>query len=308
MCKLVPRFIGSITLLLAILICSTGFAAKIDTDGGGGSIIYTRKDNWVNYIATDPFGREERIFLRLERGNVGKTVAASYGGNRFAYNDSHHVQTILINGKEIVITDGFKNLGPLEATWGSNVFLSPDGNWLAYTSRKYRGEAGRDYPTYITDGTTKYQLPVMGNREWRAVAWSHDGSRIAMTNGKNIYIANQFGYDLQCLTERYGVDEIEYLSWSPDDTKIVFDTYSSKYTKKFLGIIKVNKPEAPIDQFHFNEFGAYHPSWSPDGNLIIFHTDQNELYIMDAVTGAGRSLGLQGQDPIWISKAIYNAR
>lgn len=111
----------------------------------------------------------------------------------------------------------------------------------------------------------------------------------------DIYLMNSDGSGLKELTDSSGM--ILNFSWSPDGTRIVFD--SDREDKDEIYVIDV---ESLIwTQLTANDVWDSDPAWSPKGSEIAFVSTREgdyAIYIMDVEGSAVRKL-TAGQTPAW---------
>jgi Tol biopolymer transport system component len=146
-------------------------------------------------------------------------------------------------------------------------------------------------------------------------AWSLDMSKIAFASNRSgstvayyfqIWRMNADGSFIYPLTHTNS-DNMQP-AWSPDGAKIAFISDRSNGTNYEIwrmnadGSGSVNlTPTTGFNQFHVPILNG-HPTWSPDGAKIAFHSNRQgyyEIYVMDARDGSGiASLG-RGTSPAW---------
>ena len=160
------------------------------------------------------------------------------------------------------------------ATW------SPDGKQIA---------AVRDGMLYIITLDDKSVEPVAetGLRSVGDPAWSPDGKEIAF-----IYLWRKQGYelrllDVQTLKQKVVLAQLErypyksYPTWSPDGEQIAFGLHKFRTILNFVDaanwqdeetIYVINRDGSNLRQL-VSEKGpdALHPTWSSDGDEIIYH-------------------------------------
>ncbi len=155
-----------------------------------------------------------------------------------------------------------------EPTW------SPDGNRITFVNSV--GVNKPEIGVMNADGSNRVILTNNTDFEFNPV-WSPDGTRIAFVStrdfpgitgnialGFEIYVMNADGNNPVRLTNNTVSDSNP--SWSPDSSKIVFDTMregnSEIYSMNSDGSNQVN-----LTNHSSSDFG---PVWSPDGNVIAF--------------------------------------
>ncbi len=167
-----------------------------------------------------------------------------------------------------------------------------------------------EFYTVNRDGSDLKQLTNYGSYSAEGIL-SPDGKRIVFTSLKDgdldIYTMNVDGTDVRQLTTTPGYDGGPW--WSPDGTKIVYrawhptDTAELRAYRELLDkdMIRPNRMELFVmnadgsDQRQITTLGGanFGPSWTPDGNRIIFSSNHKnprsrnfDLYII-GIDGTG---------------------
>jgi hypothetical protein len=118
-------------------------------------------------------------------------------------------------------------------------------------------------------------------------AWSADGARLAW-NGNGIFVANADGTGVINIG---GTGSTDNPSWSPDDSKIAYDSTGSVCSGRFCtpvpqGIYAMNSDGTGDHKLRDN---GVDPAWSPDGSKIAFTGDVSQpsgpvtdIFVMNA--------------------------
>jgi len=175
---------------------------------------------------------------------------------------------------------------------------SPDGTRIAFVSNV---DGSPDIFVMNRDGSAETNLTrdASSNRD---PAWAPDGSRIAFVSNRggndDIFVMNADGGGQTNLTRSPGTDS-DY-SWSPDGTKIAFESTrddrsttlppSSAFGGSGQALDFANAEIYVMDsdgsnqvRLTDNEATDANPKWSPDGTLIMFHSNRDvdaDVYTM----------------------------
>jgi Tol biopolymer transport system component len=165
--------------------------------------------------------------------------------------------------------------------------LSPDGQSIFF-ARQIRGS---NYEIFRmdTDGSNATQLTSNGAENY-APALSPDGARIVFTStqggsAQQIWVMGGDGLNaVQLTTEGENIDP----SWSPDGRFITFA--SSRTGKRQLWLMNVEDALQGTDgsdqtRLTYNPLFDGNPSWSPDGQWIVFASFREsdwDIYLMPA--------------------------
>lgn len=196
---------------------------------------------------------------------------------------------------------------------GREPVWSPDGKLIAFTwDPDWSLETRGDDHIYVmnADGSGVTRLTDRTFEE-RSPAWSHDGRHIAFVSER---VVEQRGIDELCVTTLDGVkteclidtrslvdsnDFLGDLSWSPDDSRIVFSALTEDGDTE-LFVVNTCLAAAPKCEPNplplTNNTGDDHqPVWSPDGNRVVFSYDSGiggaDIYIM----------GINGDNPVQLT-------
>ena len=174
--------------------------------------------------------------------------------------------------------------------------MDPDGTNVRQVFKKL---IGREFPTWSPDGKALayhrfhtlsiYTASIDGKDEEELTdglwpAWSSNGSEIAFMAGKFAWAANgNLGVsnvrvqiiNLQThVEEKLLPGEIQMFdpTWAPDSAQIAF-SWRGKGVGGTMGIHAVNRDGSGLRKLIDAENGtaAFNPTWSPDGNALIYN-------------------------------------
>ena len=162
----------------------------------------------------------------------------------------------------------------------------------------FASDRNGDFQIYVmnADGSGQRRLTRNATTDTEP-AWSPDGTKIAFTRrcwhsndkydtDREIYVMNADGSGQRNLT-RARLSEDESPAWSPDGTKIVFESDRGGGALPELGIFVMNADGSGQRRLTRQHTGrrSSDPSWSPDGGWIAFDSDRDgnvEVYTMAA--------------------------
>lgn len=142
--------------------------------------------------------------------------------------------------------------------------------------------------------------------------WSPDGKKVAFVGGnpdneadrtQNIYVmepgkgeASNIALQLTFYTGNVYGNDINYLTWSPDGTRIAFSR-TANYGAH-AGVFEVASDGTTATPLMLAADG-YHPSWAPDGGKVVYSAYSEQIYTVNADGSGTVPLGVKGQEPAW---------
>ena len=150
---------------------------------------------------------------------------------------------------------------------------SPDGKRIAFMLNT--GPGFGSYVEFVNADTAEIIRPnvIAGCYYQGKPSWSPDGTRIAIVGRRNdklkdcVYVMNADGSGMTCIADK--ARSGDNVAWSPDGSKLLYS--------RLGGLALINSVGGTPIQLTSGANLDYSPVWSPDGNLIAFDTDRNQL-------------------------------
>jgi hypothetical protein len=137
-------------------------------------------------------------------------------------------------------------------------------------------------------------LPLFG------LSWSPDGSKIAFTNGADLFAARVDGSGDVPLVNAVGA---AFPDWSPDGTRIAF---SCTIEPRNVDICVINADGTGLVRITTDPADDHRPRWSPDGTKIVFVTTrfgldayENAVVAVMNADGSVVTVLANGEAPDW---------
>ncbi len=178
---------------------------------------------------------------------------------------------------------------------------SPDAAFLAYESYQ---NGNLDIFLLSIDGTSlPTALPMMTESAEFSPAWSPLGRQIAYVSWQNgnqdIYVFDLDNGETVNVTNTPNRHE-DYPAWSPDGSLIAYSALDQGIEKIFVkSIDSLSEPAQVIAR-------GRNPSWSPEGNSIVFAVDSFEgtqfivePYVAGGITTPVFSVAFPADNPSW---------
>jgi TolB protein len=145
--------------------------------------------------------------------------------------------------------------------------LAPDNNGYGSNGEIYVMEANGSNQINLTNNPTFELQPT----------WSPNGTEIAFTSAtdgdfRQIYVMNADGSNRRRLTRNLMHDSSP--AWSPNGAQIAFVGFGERFSPIYV-IDSNGSNQRRLTQNSY--YGTYNPSWSPDGEKILFALARFEL-------------------------------
>ena len=307
------KYIAFLCLLIIFILsaCQADFEMPVDTyelqinlngslqnpawSPDGKQVVFTRFRNGYNQGPADififDFDSQEIIELVNNQADNVNLPGSTWNS------ENHHIvfsSTISEHDEIFSIDTHNREAIPIQLTsreyqMAYEPSYSPDGEWIIFESHELDTEDGGVIMKVKLDGENQYIPLTPSNIDCRQPNWSPDGKHIlyqAYNNQQwNIWIMDADGKNHHQLTSGPG-DKTD-ASFSPDGQWIVFsaDNPEIKFSELFIQSIFDSQA------IQLTDYGIYvgAPSWSPDGNQIIFEaserdpdkTNGTELWVLD---------------------------
>jgi tetratricopeptide (TPR) repeat protein len=212
-------------------------------------------------------------------------VAVSPDGNRLAF--------FAESSKESVVRIVLRNLrsghdvqdAAIVVPKGGTVW-SPDGRWIAVTGGGLPEHDGYDwFYGYVhiidADSGERRRLIQIGTERVMgcAVAWSHDGQKIAAANDEGLCEVWDWVSERRLASERIHASSVADLAWSGDDLRIASGGNDGRVhlwdSATGHEILSLERHSAGIGQI----------CWSPDGKKLAAVSVDGQIKVWDASAG-----------------------
>ncbi len=226
--------------------------------------------------------------------STGEPIALSELSGRIVFDDFEDVFVMDIDGSNVVKVAGDPG-AEFDGAW------SPDGEWVVYRDST-RG-INEDDEIFVAraDGSERRNITNDPANDW-GPDWSPDGSTIAFNSDRaggrlRGYLMDPDGSNLRELD----IDAwVEYPSFSPDGTRIVFEGHDGSDYEVYVADLATGTTEQLTDNPGDDSWAV----WSPDGASIAFSSERDDCQFR----GAAEECWLTGEPDdeyrdIWLMDA-----
>lgn len=248
---------------------------------GGGMIAYVSNRDGDNEIYLLIFPKEDSDPMNEIQltHNEDDDVLSDWSpdGSKIAFSSDRdgNLEIYVMDVDAALQNEGYGSVQRLTNHEGEDMLpaWSPDGNKIAFSS-----DRDGDWEIYImqADGTDIRQLTdntIIDSKP----SWSPDGTKIVFDSGegynRNIYIMESNGANQELIIQAEG----GWPDWSPDGTQIVFFGRLTGNPEIYI----VNVDGTNLTRMTFNNIDDWEPSWSPDGEWLLYNAGQrNNIFVM----------------------------
>jgi len=283
-------------------LCSPGLPSDVPL---AGMILFasTRDFNSEIYYYHPAVEGGEKIAIRLTLTNEA-SPAMSPDGSRIAFNSNWNdtAGDRNLTDDEIWIASGdCTTLQQLTVNERQDLRprFSPDGNWIVYqSSAAYSDDRNSDVWIMRTDGTDATRLTDDTSQDY-SPSFSPDGQRIIFArrladdspdgfeDTVELWTMDLTGGDLQQLTPSDDGVSALYPAYSYDGTRIAFAAQPPNEAASVWVMNADGTSPVQLTPGQVGGSGATRPSWSPDGQWIVFDQFSQGLTAIYMIGSAG---------------------
>ena len=197
--------------------------------------------------------------LQVTTDGQEKSGAATDGARLYFSEGGQIYQVSTAGGEILPIPDTSKDIFPVD--------ISHDRSRLLVLSK-----------AFVPEGNAAWTIPVLGGSSRRLgnvvatdASWSSDGSRLAYTSGKDIYVADKDGAESHYLVTVDGT--ASWPRWSPDGRRLRF-TVNGSGGSAIWEISRDGSRLHPLLAGWNNPPAECCGSWTPDGKYFVFQSSR----------------------------------
>jgi Tol biopolymer transport system component len=227
-----------------------------------------------------------------------KTPSWSPDGGRIVF--AHSTSEVSVEGPEagiyVMNMDGTSVMRLSDH--GYQPVWSPNGDKIVFTSNR---DGNDDIYSMEVDGANQINLTASAVHQEQMPVWSPDGnkllfsSRASWDGASSIYVMNADGSQKTKLATKARVTS---QPWSPDSSKIVYDTYDTGVSFHIIGADSLN-------DMAISTGNIFHSMlvWSPDGSRLASNCTVGSIGAICVLKSDGSEAPFlyehRGQNPLW---------